>query len=48
MYIDGKMLSVAIPDGQNFGQKLQALAVIKIQISIYLYNRRKLSVSSVE
>ena len=26
---------IAIPEGQNFRQKLQALAVIKIQISIH-------------
>ena len=34
-------LTVAIPDGQNFRQKLQALAVLKIQIYT-------LSVSSIE
>ena len=39
----GTRLAVAILDGQNFCQKLQALAVIKIQTSI-----RKLLVSSVE
>ena len=36
---------VAIPDGQNFHQKVQALPIIK---SKYLYTRRKVSVSSVE
>ena len=36
---------LAIPDGQNFHQKVQALAIIK---SKYLYTRRKVSVSSVE
>ena len=28
-------LSAAIPDGQNFRQKLQPLAIIKIQISVH-------------
>ena len=36
---------LAIPDGQNFHQKVQTLAIIK---SKYLYTRRKVSVSSVE
>ena len=31
----GEPLIVAIPDGQNFHQKLQALVVIKIQISTH-------------
>ena len=31
----GEPLIVAIPDGQNFHQKLQALVIIKIQISIH-------------
>ena len=39
------MLVLAIPDGQNFYQKVQALAIIK---SKYLYTRRKVSVSSAE
>ena len=30
-----RLFNLAIPDGQNFRQKLQALAVIKIQISIH-------------
>ena len=29
------LFQVVIPDGQNFHQKLQALAIIKIQISIH-------------
>jgi len=37
---------VAIPDDQNFRQKLQALAVIRIHI--YIYTWRKLSVNAVE
>ena len=36
---------VAIPDSQNFHQKVQTLSIIK---SKYLYTRRKVSVSSVE
>ena len=40
-----QLLLVAIPDGQNFHQKVEALAIIK---SKYLYTRRKLSVCSVE
>ena len=28
-------LAVVIPDGQIFGQKLQALVIVKIQISIH-------------
>ena len=41
------LFRVGIPDGQIFGQKLQALVVVKIQISIS-YTKRKLSMRSVD
>ena len=45
LYSEIRALEIAIPDGQNFHHKVQALAIIK---SKYLYTRRKVSVSSVE
>ena len=38
-------MKVAIPDSQNFHQKLQTLPVIKIKISLH---QKRLSVSSVK
>ena len=44
----GHKIKVEILGGQNFCQKLQALAIIKIQISIHQSARSKVSVSFVK